>query len=146
MNGIYKPLILRFGILKFFVLRYTNRPCVWGSSCWSLWPRKVARIRSIKYEKKNWSRRAWKRSDWCKKSNEKLIISFWWTVIGTRSLKFPFDIRELPYKLRTGKETNRQSSIYASLSGRLTDSFKDAIESILKGCSRANKIEIWKIL
>ena len=44
-------------------------------------------------------------------------------VIGKRYLKFPFDIRELPYKLRIGKETNRQSSIYASLSGRLTGSF-----------------------
>ena len=41
-------------------------------------------------------------------------------VIWTRYLKFPFGISELPYKLRLGKETNQPSSIYASLSGRLT--------------------------
>ena len=28
-------------------------------------------------------------------------------VIGERYLKFPFDIRELSYKLRLGEETNR---------------------------------------
>ena len=33
-----------------------------------------------------------------------------------------FDIRELPYKLRIGTETNQQNSICASLSGRLTGS------------------------
>ena len=55
-------------------------------------------------------------------------------VIGKRYLKFPFDIRELPYKLRTGKETNRQKSIYVSLCGRPTDYlFKYPIESIIKG-------------
>ena len=37
--------------------------------------------------------------------------------------KFPFDIMELPYKLRIGKETNRQNSTFAILSGRLTGSF-----------------------
>ena len=46
-------------------LWYTNRTCVWGSSYWSWW--KVTRIQSIKYEEKNWSRGAWKRSEWCKK-------------------------------------------------------------------------------
>ena len=44
-------------------------------------------------------------------------------VIWTRYLKFPLGISELPYKLRIGKETNQQNSIYASLSGRLTGSF-----------------------
>ena len=33
-------------------------------------------------------------------------------VIGKRYLKFPFDIRELLYKWRIGKETNRQNIIY----------------------------------
>ena len=38
-------------------------------------------------------------------------------------MKLTFDIRELPYKLRIDKETNRQNSIFASVSGRLTGSF-----------------------
>ena len=38
-------------------------------------------------------------------------------------LEIFFDIRELLYKLRIDKETNRQSSIYASLSGRLIGAF-----------------------
>ena len=38
-------------------------------------------------------------------------------------MKLTFDIRELPYKLGIGKETNWQNSIFAGLSGRLTDSF-----------------------
>ena len=62
-------------------------------------------------------------------------------VIGKRYLKFPFDIRELPYKLRIGKVTDWQNSIFASLSDRQLVLFKDAIESIIKGCSSANKIE-----
>ena len=44
-------------------------------------------------------------------------------VIEMRYFKFPSVIRELPYKLRIGKERNRPNSIYASLSGRLTGSF-----------------------
>ena len=44
-------------------------------------------------------------------------------VIEMRYFKFPSVIRELPYKLRTGKERNRPNSIYASLSGRLTGYF-----------------------
>ena len=44
-------------------------------------------------------------------------------VIGKIYLKFPVDIRKLPYKLRIVKEKNRQNSIYASLSGKLTSSF-----------------------
>ena len=35
-------------------------------------------------------------------------------MVGKRYLKFHFDIRELLYKLRIGKETNGQDRIYAS--------------------------------
>ena len=35
-------------------------------------------------------------------------------VIGKRYLKFLFDIRKLPYKVRIAKEANRQNSIYTS--------------------------------
>ena len=38
-------------------------------------------------------------------------------------LKFPFDNRGIPCKLKIGKETNRQNSIFASLPGILTGSF-----------------------
>ena len=51
-------------------------------------------------------------------------------VIGKRYLKFPFDITEFPCKLRIGKETNRQNSIYASLSGRLTSSKEPVVLKI----------------
>ena len=73
-----------------------------------------------------------------------LVLNY--KVIGKSYLKFPFDIREFPYKLRIDEETNRQNIIYATLSGRLTGSkepagFKEVIESIIKGCSTANKIE-----
>ena len=44
-------------------------------------------------------------------------------VIGKRYLRFLLDISELQYKLRIGKETNWQNSIFASLSSRLTGSF-----------------------
>ena len=43
--------------------------------------------------------------------------------IRKRYLKFPFDIRELPYKLRIGKETNWQNSIFKSLSSWIIGSF-----------------------
>ena len=49
-------------------------------------------------------------------------------VTGKRYLKFSFDITELPYRLKIGKETSQQNGIYA-------------IESIIKACSTSNKIE-----
>ena len=44
-------------------------------------------------------------------------------VISKRYLKFPFDIGELRYKFKIGKEKTWQNNIYTSLSGRLTGSF-----------------------
>ena len=64
-------------------------------------------------------------------------------VIGKRYLKFSFDIRELLHKLRIGKEkTVQAASIQAYLADWLV-LFKDAIESTIKDCSTANKIESW---
>ena len=167
MNWVYEHLVVGFGILKFlYKLRYTNKPCVLGSSYWRGWPKKFTRIPSIEYEEKNRSRGAWKRGDWCKKMNEKSTVCFWCVVhtdminlfyenfrfqlgvnscldmfsrkkyffmvcyslldskvIGKRYLKFPFNIRELLYKLRIGKKKTLQNSIYPSLSGRLIRSF-----------------------
>ena len=61
MNGDMNTWSWVFVILKFFVWTkihhvephgYTNRPCVWGSSCWSWWSREIIRIWSIKYKEK----------------------------------------------------------------------------------------------
>ena len=133
-------------------LRYIHRTCVWVSSCWSWWPRKVARIRGVEYEEENRSRETWKRDDWWFHHTD-MINLFYQNltfplgvsicldmfpqknifhgllslidsrVIGKRYLKFSFDIRELPYKLRIGKKPNQQNNISASLSGRLSCSF-----------------------
>ena len=66
-------------------------------------------------------------------------------VVGKRYLKFPFYLGEFAYKLRIGKETYRQNSIYASLSGRLTVFFlKNAIESIKKVAQLEIKLRLEK--
>ena len=65
-------------------------------------------------------------------------------VVGKRYLKFPFYLGEFAYKLRIGKETYRQNSIYASLSGRLFFFFLNAIESIKKVAQLEIKLRLEK--
>ena len=62
-------------------------------------------------------------------------------VIGKRHLKFLSDIRELQINVLENYRTNPQNSMFVSLSGIATVFFKDAIESIIKGCSNVNKSE-----
>ena len=62
-------------------------------------------------------------------------------VIGKRHLKFLSDIKELQINVLENYRTNPQNSMFVSLSGIVTVFFKDAIESIIKGCSNVNKSE-----